>query len=165
MREDTGTTLSRRSALLTFGCLAGGVVLLAGLPWREDTPEPLVLDEFAARLVRLPARERAAVGARVVDAEPAVDHLGAVVAAMGRSVRVRGEELLPVGGAERAAMAVDARIRDDFANGRIVLCDGWLLARTQADLLAAAAALASRRDRAVIAGSHAAGTAEGRGVQ
>jgi hypothetical protein len=166
MRENTGTMVSRRNALVTFGCLAGGVALLAGLPWREDEPEPLVLDELAARLVRLPAAERAAVAARVLQAEPDGDHVGAVVAAMGRSVRVRGEALVPVGGADRAATAMDARIREDFASGRIVLCDGWLLARTQADLLAAAAA-ARRREDAVLVGSaeaeRAAGRGEGRG--
>ena len=115
--------LSRRTLLAGVAALglAGAAWLV--LPWRAGSPPRR--DALLA-----PFSDPAAVsevGSRVLAAVP-----------RWRDARLLSEELEPVlrWGSEGFEVRLVERVRDDFAEGRVEIVDGWVLSETEAKLFA-----------------------------
>jgi len=136
MQQSAATAMLRRAFIATI--TAAATALFAGRPSGAAPPRPLHAD--AARLLEA-FRQResaAAVGRAYLATRPEERDAPRLAGAVSRDLRDGGCD--PATG-DRADLrrAVSGRVRQDFADGRTVTVDGWVLSRTEARLCALAA--------------------------
>jgi hypothetical protein len=105
----------------------GGVVVLS--PDRSDAAETVPLSARLAQLFTDP-RSAEIIGAAYLKAADAAE------AAPERLIRAISDGEAAFATLPEIAKAIRARIRRDFAEGAVVIVDGWMLSRTEARLCA-----------------------------
>jgi hypothetical protein len=114
---------SRRTLLAVVATLFAGAAAWLLLPWRGSLPlrRDALLAPFADPLAV------SEVGSRVLAAVP-----------RWRDARLLRQDLAPElrFGEEGFAARLVERVRDDFAEGRVEIVDGWVLSETEAKLYA-----------------------------
>jgi len=115
--------LSRRTLLAAVATLLAGGAAWLLLPWRGSSP--LGRDALLAPFADATAVSE--VGSRVLAAVP-----------RWRDARLLRQDLDPElhFGEEGFAARLVERVRDDFAEGRVEIVDGWVLSETEAKLYA-----------------------------
>jgi hypothetical protein len=138
-----GAGIGRRALMRgTVTTAALGALAATGRPGRAAAgglAAPSSDDMLAVRLrdvLRRPA-SAARLGQAYLEAAPAEADARAL--AMGLAEDLGGRERVLAATAESLAETVSARCRDDFAAGRTVRLQGWVLSRTEVRLCALAA--------------------------
>ena len=134
--------ITRRTFL--GGMLAAALAAVFGLRWWQLRRQDDILVELLLKLFDRHEFDSAALlGQRYREAVPQEAGQAALAAALVASLGA--EAGLPAGDLAGLRRLVDERIRGDFAAGRVVDVDGWLLAVTEARICALASLAADAK--------------------